>query len=126
MLGLGLYLGEGSKYNQSTTSMSNCDPTLLKICISWLKEFFSDDFDKFSIYVHHYYPERDNEIRNYWSERLQIPLLNFTKSGFDVSISGRNKKGNTLLYGTVQVRVRGRGSWRVRQKIQKAIEVLNG
>jgi hypothetical protein len=125
MLGLGLYLGEGAKYNNSLTSVANCDWVLLKIFTEWLKEFFFEDFERFSVYIHHYFPEKDKEIRIYWSNALEIPLADFTKSGFHISKSSQHKKGHVLLQGTAQVRARGKGVWKIRQKIQKEIDELS-
>lgn len=123
MIGLGLYWGEGSKYSKTCTAMSSSDWIMLKAFTNWVNDFFPDDFSRFSVGIGHYYPERDDEIKRFWSEKLGIDLSNFIKSTFSVSKSSQRKKGNTLPYGTAQIRVAGEGNWKIRQKIEKSLEV---
>lgn len=124
LLGLGLYWGEGTKHNKSTTSVSNADGSLLKCFISWIKKFFAGDFERFSVTVHHYCQKQDQNIKKHWSKLLGLSLDNFTKSVLSVSKSGKMKKGKTLPFGTAHVTVCGVGSWKVRQKIGKALDIL--
>lgn len=124
MLGLGLYWGEGSKYSRTETVFTNSDPKMLRAFVVWVAEFFGEDFDRFSAEVHHYDTERDDEIKCYWSKLLGVPLTHFIKSQVHVSKSSGRKKGNILPFGTAKVYVRGCGSWKVRAKIQKALDLL--
>ncbi len=98
MLGLGIYIGEGNKYNKSDTGLSTCDVYIAKIFIDWIKEFFHSDL--FRLSVHHYNPNKDIEIINYWSIQLNIPTDYFNKSIFSISKSSQRKR-NTLAYGTI-------------------------
>lgn len=119
-LGLGIYWGEGHKHSLSAVGLTNCDPKVLKIFKRWIETYFVGDFDRFSVSVHHYYPERDLEIKKYWASELELSPKCFIKSQFEKSCRSFGKKGNTLTWGTVQVRVCGKGVWRIRQKIEKA------
>ncbi len=124
MIGLGLYWGEGTKFDASTTSMGSSDWVMLKTFINWINDFFSDDFSHFTVKLGHYYPERDDEIKRFWSNELEIDLSHFIKSSFSIPKSSQRKKGNILPYGTAQVRVAGKGRWKIRQKIEKSLEVV--
>lgn len=121
MLGLGLYWGEGSKYSESETAFTNADPYMVCQFKNWVCTYFRDDFDRFSVEVHHYGIKPDEEVKSYWSVLLDVPLADFVKSQTTVSGLSKLKKGNTLPFGTVQVRLRGKGKWVVRAKIQKAL-----
>lgn len=124
VLGLGLYWGEGTKWSRTETVFTNSDVIMMKAFTIWVNKFFAEDFDRFSVDVHHYDVERDGDIKAYWSEMLGIDLSNFIKSQVKVSQSSQKKKGNILPYGTAKVYVRGKGGWKVRVKIQKALECI--
>jgi Homeodomain-like domain len=124
MLGLGIYWGEGSKYNASTTELSNCDYKLLICFINWIKKYFSEDYSFFRVCIHHYSLEKDDEIKKYWSEKLGLSIDSFRKSIIQVSKSSKNKKGNIQLYGTAHVMCCGNGVWKIRQKIGKALDLI--
>lgn len=121
MLGLGLYWGEGNK--TSGVRMTNSDPAILRVFISWVREFFKDNA-RFSIYVHHYRPEDDEEIKLYWSEQLDLDSTCFRKSQFVASKTSLRKR-NTLLYGTAKVCLLGKDCWMTRQKIKKTMTALS-
>lgn len=124
MLGIGLYWGEGDKYSKSTVGLSNSDPSIARIFIKWIMKFFKEDFEKFSIRVQHYDVAQDEKIKNYWSKELGVPLSFFQKSYY--AISRASKKLRYLQYGTIKIIVNGKGVWKTRQKIQKALDILFG
>ncbi len=124
MLGIGLYWGEGTKHSRSDTEMVNSDPKLLKIFLDWINEFFIGEFEGFKVGIHHYTPDKDQEIKKYWSDVLGLPLACFNKSIIAVSRTSK-KKRQTLINGTVHIRVCGKGVWKIRQKIEKTFEVLS-
>ncbi|MHA1952219.1 MAG: helix-turn-helix domain-containing protein [Candidatus Thorarchaeota archaeon] len=117
MMGLGLYWGEGTKAIASV-GMSNSEPEIIIWFINWINDFFPGY--NFSIRVHHYDPSKDSEIKKWWSNKLNIPIK-FTKSNFSVS-GASSKKRPKLKFGTAHLIVTGRGVWKVRQRIEKALE----
>lgn len=123
MLGLGLYWGEGSKYSESTTEFSNCDHRVIKKFLEWLSEFFQE-CKYVCATIHHYCPEKDNEVKKYWSNNLDLPLSCFRKSVFALSKSSAKKKGNILPNGTAHITCQGKDIWKVQQKIRKALAVV--
>jgi hypothetical protein len=120
MLGLGLYWGEGSKYTSNSVAMTNADLNVHKVFIAWIHRFFVPE-PRFTVSVQHYYPDRDTEIKEYWSKSLGVPIEDFIKSQFKASKISL-KKRNTLPYGTINLRLKGCSVWEVRAKIGKALE----
>lgn len=121
MLGIGLYWGEGNKWSPSNVGMSNADPRILLTFKKWLETFF--ECNKYSVQIRHYIPSRDEDIKKWWSQQLIIPIDNFYPSNFCASKSSQ-KKRNTLLYGTAQLTLRGKGIWIIREKIEKTLTLV--
>lgn len=120
-LGLGLYWGEGSKWSRSEVALSNSDPKLCRTYLKWMRDYFGHE--RFSILVHHYHPKNDYEVRLFWSEQLGIPLEDFRKSQFAVSKVSQRKK-QTLPHGTAHIRPLGKGIWKTKAKINKALNSI--
>jgi hypothetical protein len=72
LLGIGLYLGEGSKLYEKVRII-NSDPKVIKLAIKWFQEICGVENENFSLTIHTY---PDNDIRetiNYWSKVTGIP-----------------------------------------------------
>ena len=121
VLGLGLYWGEGSKYNSSDVRFSNADSEMILKFIGWIEKYFKGS--KFRVRVQHHYPNKDLEIKNWWADTLSLPKNKFDKSSFVISKASKGKR-NTLLHGTATIRLIGNGTWKVRQKIEKSLECI--
>lgn len=109
MLGIGLYLGEGSK-SQEQVKIVNADPIIIKLGIRWLKEFGGVRKEHLRVAVHGY-PDHDiNKIVNFWSRELSIPSEQFIKTQIDIRLNKSTLKRRKLPYGTAHVYVRGGGT----------------
>lgn len=109
MLGIGLYLGEGSK-SQEEVRIVNADPAIIKLGIRWLKEFGGVRKEHLRVIVHGY-PDHDiNELVEFWSKELNIPIEQFTKTQIDTRLNKSLLKRRKLPYGTAHVYVRGGGT----------------
>ncbi len=120
MLGIGLYLGEGSK-SQEEVRIVNADPIIIKLCIRWLKEFGGVRREHLRVAVHGY-PDHDiNELVNFWSKELHIPTKQFIKTQIDTRPNKSTLKRRKLSYGTAHVYVRGGGTllWGVKNLHRK-------
>ncbi|MDP2704052.1 MAG: hypothetical protein Q8P01_02395 [bacterium] len=107
MLGLGLFLGEGSKrFNRFQFTNSNAG--IVKLCILWLKRCFhvkTDDFI-FNVFVNKIHRGRDEEIIQYWRGVTEAERDQFRKTVF---IKAKNKKVYSNFYehfGTLRLGVR--------------------
>jgi len=119
MLGLGLYWGEGDKGNQ--VGLANSDINIIKHFMLWCKKYL--EVENFSAMVHHYTPDRDNEIKIWWSKNLKLSLDQFYQSNFSVSLKSQ-KKRNTLKFGTIKIRAKGKQIWKAKVKINKAMNMM--
>jgi hypothetical protein len=106
MLGIGIYLGEGTKTNRGTFALSNTDPRIIQIFILFLERCFgarrSDIRGQVGIHTH----LSVTASERYWSKVSGIPLRQFTKAVIQHS---RNSKGerDKLPYGTFTIYLHG-------------------
>jgi len=108
MLGIGLYLGEGSKVFETVT-ISNSDPKVIKLAIAWLYKACGVRKRNLHLRVH-LYP--DNNVENvlaFWSGETQIPLSQFGKTIIDIRKNKLKQNRRKLPYGTVHLKIRSGG-----------------
>src|SRR3989344_6214166 len=88
MLGLGIYIGEGTK-SHNITRVINADPRVIQVAIQWFHKVCGVPRENFRIRLH-IYPDNDiNESLKYWSKMSRIPLGQFQKVSIDYR---KNKK----------------------------------
>lgn len=107
MLGLGLYMGEGTKSHE-IVRVINADPRIIALAIRWFEECFGLTAENFSITLH-IYP--DNDIAksvNFWSNVTGIPKAQFGKIQIDERKKTLKKRG-MLRYGTAHLYISSRG-----------------
>lgn len=109
MLGIGLYLGEGSKSHEEVRIV-NADPTIIKLSINWLREFGGVRKEHLRASVHGYPDHNINELVNFWSKELHIPVKQFIKTQIDTRLNKSAIKRRKLPFGTIHVYVRGGGT----------------
>jgi len=108
LLGIGLYLGEGSKLYERIRII-NSDPAIIKLAIKWFKEICGLKDRNFSLAIH-IYPDNDIETTiNYWSKVTGIPKKQFEKVQIDRRINKSGKKKRKLPYGTAHLAIRANG-----------------
>ncbi|MBP9703037.1 hypothetical protein KBD69_05155 [Candidatus Woesebacteria bacterium] len=75
-----LYWAEGAKRYDATVSFANTDPHLCLIFITLLRECYPLLEEKFRIMLHLQLQHNEPEQKRYWSELLDIPIEQFTKT----------------------------------------------
>lgn len=108
MLGLGVYIGEGSK-SHGITKVVNSNPRIIKLCLKWFKEVFDLTDKNFRVRIHLYPDNNLNETLQFWSRELKIPLGQFQKTQIDTRTGKKMFKRGKLPYGTAHVTVRSLG-----------------
>ncbi|MBI1975312.1 MAG: hypothetical protein HYS57_03055 [Parcubacteria group bacterium] len=109
MLGIGLYLGEGSKALEEIRVV-NSDPLIMKLAIRWLKKFCHLKQRHFKIAVH-CYPDNDiSKAVNFWSRETRVPVAQFGKTMIDMRQNKSILKKSKLPYGTAHLYVRSGGT----------------
>lgn len=76
-----LYLGEGFK--SGATGMGNSDPMILRFFIKILIEKYNVPIEKIKCELHLRADQKREDMKKYWSDQLDIPLINFTSVAFD-------------------------------------------
>jgi hypothetical protein len=114
MIGFGLYWGEGYKRGSEEFGFTNSDQDMIIFYLSWLKSRFAvqkhDLILRVSINDSHVH--RDNEVKKYWSKLLDVPLSQFTKTGFIKTQARKIYGSNRKYYGTLRVKVRSGTDYR--------------
>src|SRR3989344_2610507 len=120
ILGIGLYLGEGSKAYENL-GFSNSDPEIIKILVAWFKKNCHLKNKNFNPYIHTY---PDNDIKktiNYWSKITGIPKKQFCKTYIDKRTDKLRIKRKTLPYGTIDLRIRTCGEKECGKRLHRRI-----
>ena len=108
MLGIGIYIGEGSKTGNAIRVI-NADPKIIKFIIKWLEETCSLTRENFKIRIH-LYP--DNNVKHcvkFLSSISGIPVSQFQKTYIDIRKDKKIFKRGKLPYGTAHLSILSRG-----------------
>lgn len=106
MLGIGLYMGEGSKANEQVRFV-NSDPQMMRIITKWLKKYCGVKIKNIKITIHGYPDTNQKESVKYWSKKTGVPSNQFTKVNIDKRQNKSVWKRNSLPYGTAHLYARG-------------------
>jgi predicted transcriptional regulator len=104
LIGIILYLGEGSKKKRNAVSLANSDPEVIQIMIRFLKEICNVSEEKFRGQIHTFAHADVLETEKYWSKITGIPRAQFYKTYIKPS-SASVQKRKTLPYGTFDLSV---------------------
>ena len=108
MVGLGLYIGEGSKTTEAVRII-NSDPAVITIGIRWLKEICGLSDDNLAIILH-IYPDTDEvECLSFWQKVTGLSRGNFRKSVVDRRLNKKLSNKHKLPYGTAHMYVVSNG-----------------
>ncbi|MEY3784187.1 MAG: hypothetical protein RLZZ230_509 [Candidatus Parcubacteria bacterium] len=124
MLGLGLYWGEGYKKGSHELGFTNSDPLMIPIYIRWLKITYGVSKERLilRISINQSHEHRADEVLKYWSDLLQIPITQFTKTSF-IKSSSKKQFYTEKHYGTL--RVKARNGTMLRHEVLGAIASIN-
>jgi hypothetical protein len=109
MLGIGLYIGEGSK-SQEEVRVVNADPDILRLAMTWLMNFGKVNLDHIRVAIHGYSDHDKGELLKFWSKALHIPRSQFIKINIDTRENKSVFKARKLPYGTAHLYIRGGGT----------------
>lgn len=118
--GLFLYLGEGRKGDNSTVSLNNTDPRVVKMFYYWLVYVLEVRKERIRVAVHIYEDMNIEKSLNYWSNYLHIQRKQFVKPYIKHSLRQEvDQKG--YGYGTCGLYVYDR---QLKLKILAGIDVI--
>lgn len=104
MVGLGLWLGEGSKTNEQIR-LANSDPNIIKLWIKWLYVVCKLSPNNITVRMHLYKDSDENLCFLFWQRITQLNKDSFRKTQFDSRHNKRPEKKDMLAYGTLHVSV---------------------
>ncbi len=109
MIGLGLYIGEGSKLYEMT-QLVNSDPNVVMLSMLWLRKVCGLSNENFRIAIHLYPDTSKQAALRYWSKVCAVPASRFGKIQVDRRTNKSGKKHRKLPYGTVRITVKSAGT----------------
>lgn len=109
MVGIGLWLGEGSKTLEQIR-LVNSDPSIIRLFIRWLREICSLEDANITIAMHLYPDSNEQECRQYWMSVTQLPAMQFRKTQVDLRLDKKVSKTGKSPYGTLHVTVASHGN----------------
>ncbi len=104
LAGMFLYWGEGDKANKYQVRISNSEPAIVKIFLSFLENICGVPKDRIWLSVIGYLDMNINETECFWSEKVSLDRDNFQKT---MIIPSRSKV-KKLAYGTAVAGVSSR------------------
>lgn len=102
-LGIGLFLGEGTKKNKFKVVLTNSDPKIIKLFLAFLKDICGVKEDKIKAALNVFDDINLQEALNFWQKETGIPQSRFVKTIVRKSKGGTYK--NKSKYGTITIYV---------------------
>lgn len=104
MLGLGLWIGEGSK-TMEQIRLVNSDPRVVQLFISWLRKICDLKHENITIAMH-LYPDSDElSSMKYWMDITKLPKEQFRKTQIDRRLDKKFIKAGKTPHGTLHITV---------------------
>ena len=112
LIGVALYLGEGSKEKEhrpgSRVQFTNSDPHMIRLFLRWVHGVcqIGDERIFFEIYLHETNQNRIAEVRSHWAQQLKINSSKLSRIYFKKNkIATQRKNTGDLYYGLVRVNI---------------------
>lgn len=109
MLGIGVYIGEGSKTGD-IVRIVNSDPRIVRFGVRWFIEMCGLTIENMVARIHLYPSNNEQDAINYWHKETGIPKSNFQKSSIDTRTNKKSIRIGTTPHGTLHVSVRANGN----------------
>ncbi len=108
MLGLGLYIGEGTKLYE-LVRLINSDPDSIRLAMAWFQKCCGVPLSHFTISIHLYPDVSQKQAIRYWSKITGIPRSQFGKTQIDRRTNKTGIKKRKLPFGTAHIGIRSFG-----------------
>lgn len=108
MLGIGIYIGEGAKTN-NTIRVINADPKIIRFAVKWFEEACGLSKVNFRLRLHLYPDNNIKECINFWSNISKIPEKQFYKVQIDRREDKKIIKKGKLPHGTAHLSIVSNG-----------------
>ena len=109
LLGLGVYIGEGTK-DHDIIRVINADPAVIRLSIRWFKEVVGLPEDNFAIRLHLYPDNNIQESIRFWQKETGLLHTNFQKVQIDHRENKKFLKRKKLPFGTAHITIKANGN----------------
>lgn len=120
MLGLGLYLGEGSK-TYELVRIINSDPQIINLAVKWFKNICGLENENITVAIHLYPDNNIKKCLNFWRKATGLPEKQFRKTQIDKRLDKSDKKKKKLPYGTAHLTIISNGEVNFGVKLHRRI-----
>ena len=125
MIGLGLYWGEGYKYENGEFGFTNSNPHMVSFYFKWLQLWdVKKEFLIFRLTLNEFFRKEENDIQLFWINFLDVKKEQFSKTTFIKTDLKKASIKNIEKYKGI-LRVKVRKGTAIRNKILGAIEYLS-
>lgn len=125
MIGLGLYWGEGYKYENSELGFTNSNLNIIKFYIRWLGLFKVSKGDLiFRFTINNIFRSQERVIKQFWIRNLEVKENQFSATTFIKTNLKKADVSNSKAYSGV-LRVKVRKGANLRDKIMGALEYIS-
>lgn len=107
-LGLGTYIGEGSK-THDIVRLVNSDYRVINLYINWL-ESLGLNHKNFTIRIHLYPDSNIREAEDFWLKKTGFSRTQLQSVSIDKKVGKDRKRSGTHAFGTAHVTVHSRGN----------------
>lgn len=111
MLGIGLYLGEGTK-THDIVRVINANSKVIRFAVRWFQEVCGLPLSNFKLRLHVYPDNNVQKCIQFWSKEVQIPESQFQETQIDFRKDKKRFKRGKLPYGTAHLSIRSGGEKR--------------
>jgi len=125
MVGLGLYWGEGYKYENGELGFTNSNPYMIRFYFKWLKLWNVERNSLiFRLTLNKFFRKEEENIKSFWVNFLDIKKEQFSKTTYiQTNLKKASLKNIEKYKGILRVKVRKGTS--LRNKILGAIDHLS-
>ena len=121
LLGLGIYIGEGTKSHDSIR-LANADPAVIQLTIKWFKEVIGVSNGNILIRLHLYPDNNERVSMKYWQSITGLPAGRFYKAYIDQRENKTKTKKRKLPFGTAHITIRANGNSAFGVKLSRRIK----
>ncbi len=120
ILGIGIYIGEGSKTG-NMIRIVNSDPRIIQFAMKWFKTCFGLTNSNFKIRIHMYPDNNAKDVLDFWMKHLKLNKKHFHIPYTDIRLDKKPKKRNVLPFGTAHLSVVSNGDKNLGVLLQRKI-----
>lgn len=103
--GLAIFWGEGGKTSRGQLTISNTDPSMMRLVKYWFIEILGFTNDKIRVRLQLYKDMNIKQQFKYWSRQLNLPQSSFTKPLIKITTTDKFTHKGLFGHGTCELKV---------------------